>query len=173
MHLFQMNHAETHSEMKETTSITFRKPVVVALCAALAVGTVGTAGFGISYLLPVIVTGLLAEPGSMLIVENPEAHLHPGGQSRIGQFLAQIAFAGVKVVVETHSEHVLNGMRVYSLKNKIAPERICINYFSINDRIPGIERIPLNDRMDILKWPEGFFDQEEKDLAELRMLRRK
>ena len=50
MHLFQMNHAETHSEMKETTSITFRKPVVVALCAALAVGTVGTAGFGISYL---------------------------------------------------------------------------------------------------------------------------
>ena len=130
-------------------------------------------GFGISYLLPVIVTGLLAEPGSMLIVENPEAHLHPGGQSRIGQFLAQIAFAGVKVVVETHSEHVLNGMRVYSLKNKIAPERICINYFSINDRIPGIERIPLNDRMDILKWPEGFFDQEEKDLAELRMLRRK
>ena len=50
MHLFQMNHAETHSEMKETTSITFRNPVVVALCAALAVGTVGTAGFGISYL---------------------------------------------------------------------------------------------------------------------------
>lgn len=130
-------------------------------------------GFGISYLLPIIVTGLIAEPNSTLIIENPEAHLHPSGQSRIGQFLAQIAFSGLNVIVETHSEHVLNGIRLYSLRNKIDPGRICINYFFIQDRIPQVERIPLNERMDILRWPEGFFDQEEKDLAELRVLRRK
>ena len=130
-------------------------------------------GFGISYLLPIIVTGLLAEPNSTLIIENPEAHLHPSGQSRIGQFLAQIAFSGVNIIVETHSEHVLNGIRLYSLRNKIDPMRICINYFSIQDKIPQVERIPLNERMDILRWPDGFFDQEEKDLAELRFLRRR
>ena len=79
----------------------------------------------------------------------------------------------MNVIVETHSEHVLNGIRLYSLKNKIDPVRICINYFFIQDRIPQVERIPLNERMDILRWPEGFFDQEEKDLAELRILRRK
>ncbi len=129
-------------------------------------------GFGISYTLPIIVTGLLAEQGSTLIIENPEAHLHPSGQSRIGQFLAQVAFSGVNVIVETHSEHVLNGIRLYALKNEIDPARICLNFFSIQGKTPQIERILLNERMDILKWPDGFFDQEEKDLAELRMLRR-
>lgn len=129
-------------------------------------------GFGISYLLPIIVTGLLAQAGSVFIVENPEAHLHPSGQSRIGQFLAQIAFSGVKVVLETHSEHVVNGIRLYALKQKVSPDRICINNFCIVDKNPHIDRIPLNQNMDILKWPEGFFDQEEKDLAELRHLRR-
>ena len=130
-------------------------------------------GFGISYILPIIVTGLLASPNSILVVENPEAHLHPSGQSRIGQFLAQMAFSGVRVIVETHSEHVLNGIRLYALKNAINPVQICINYFSLQGKLPQVERIQLNERMDILKWPNGFFDQEEKDLAELRKLRRK
>lgn len=129
-------------------------------------------GFGISYLLPIVVTGLLAEERSIFIVENPEAHLHPSGQSRIGRFLAQVAFSGVQVIVETHSEHVINGVRLYALKHQISPERICINNFSIKDGRPDVVRIPLNSKMDILQWPEGFFDQEEKDLEELRHMRR-
>jgi len=129
-------------------------------------------GFGISYLLPIVVTGLLAQTGSVFVVENPEAHLHPSGQSRIGQFLAHIAFSGVKIVLETHSEHVVNGIRLYALKHKVSPDRICINNFSIVNTNPCVEQIPLNANMDILKWPEGFFDQEEKDLTELRHLRR-
>ena len=128
-------------------------------------------GFGISYLLPVIVTGLLAEQNSIFIVENPEAHLHPLGQSHVGKFLAQIAFSGVQVVIETHSEHIINGVRIHALKHRISPEKICINNFSIIDGKPVVERIHLNQNMDILKWPEGFFDQEERDLAELRHLR--
>lgn len=129
-------------------------------------------GFGISYLLPIIVTGLLAQENSILIVENPEAHLHPSGQSRIGQFLAQIAFSGVKVILETHSEHVVNGIRLYSLKQRLSPDKICINNFSVVDKTPHVNRIPLSSNMDILEWPEGFFDQEERDLTELRHLRR-
>ena len=129
-------------------------------------------GFGISYLLPIIVTGLLAQTGAVFVVENPEAHLHPSGQSRIGQFLAHVAFSGVKVVLETHSEHVVNGIRLYALKQKVSPDRLCINNFSVVNSKPRVERIPLNENMDIMKWPEGFFDQEEKDLTELRHLRR-
>ncbi|WP_204369171.1 AAA family ATPase [Methylocucumis oryzae] len=68
-------------------------------------------GFGVTYSLPVILAGLTAGKDGILIIENPEAHLHPAGQSQMGYFLASIASAGVQVVVETHSDHVLNGIR--------------------------------------------------------------
>ena len=134
-------------------------------------------GFGISYVLPVIVTGLIARTGSVFLVENPEAHLHPKGQSHIGYFLAMVACAGVQVIVETHSEHVLNGIRIAALKNGIEPEDISINFFSIKKDGENIrhtvEQIRLNSRMDLESWPEGFLDQEEEDLRTLRELRRK
>lgn len=134
-------------------------------------------GFGISYVLPIILTGLMAERGSVFLVENPEAHLHPKGQSHIGYFLANVALAGVQVIVETHSEHVLNGIRIAALKNAMKPEDISINFFSVNtcgkDTIHRVENIKLSERMDLETWPEGFLDQEEEDLRTLRELRRK
>lgn len=134
-------------------------------------------GFGISYVLPIILTGLMAESGSVFLVENPEAHLHPKGQSHIGYFLAAMALAGVQVIVETHSEHVLNGIRIAALKNAMEPEDIRINFFSIDtcDRNTNhrVENIRLNKRMDLETWPEGFLDQEEEDLRTLRELRRR
>lgn len=134
-------------------------------------------GFGISYVLPIILTGLMAERGSVFLVENPEAHLHPKGQSHIGYFLANMALAGVQVIVETHSEHVLNGIRIAALKNAMKPEDISINFFSVNtygkDTIHRVENIKLSERMDLETWPEGFLDQEEEDLRTLRELRRK
>jgi len=143
-------------------------------------GSPNNFGFGISYVLPIITTGLIAEKKSIVIIENPEAHLHPAGQSRIGEFLAQISCDDVQVIIETHSEHVLNGIRKYALKNEIKPEDVCINYFSVcedsqNNKNSSasieINRLPLNERMDILNWPNGFFDQEALDLKELRLLR--
>lgn len=134
-------------------------------------------GFGISYILPIILTGLMAEKGSVFLVENPEAHLHPKGQSHIGYFLATIALSGVQVIVETHSEHVLNGIRIAALKNAMRPDDISINFFSVdtygNDTKHNVENIRLNERMDLKMWPEGFLDQEEEDLRILRELRRK
>lgn len=133
-------------------------------------------GFGISYVLPVILTGLTAKKGSVFLVENPEAHLHPKGQSHIGYFLAAMACAGVQVIVETHSEHVLNGIRIAALKYAMKPEDISVNFFSIKETDGNIqhivEKINLNDRMDLESWPEGFLDQEEEDLRTLRELRR-
>lgn len=133
-------------------------------------------GFGISYILPIILTGLIAKKGSVFLVENPEAHLHPRGQSHIGYFLAVVAASGVQVVLETHSEHVLNGIRIAALKMGMNPEDICINFFSIVQEGESVrhmvEQIGLSERMDLENWPEGFMDQEEEDLRTLRMLRR-
>lgn len=133
-------------------------------------------GFGISYVLPVILTGLTAIKGSVFLVENPEAHLHPKGQSHIGYFLAAMACAGIQVIVETHSEHVLNGIRIAALKNAMKPEDISVNFFSIKETNGNVrhtvEKINLNDRMDLESWPEVFLDQEEEDLRTLRELRR-
>lgn len=134
-------------------------------------------GFGISYVLPIILTGLIAKKGSVFLVENPEAHLHPKGQSHIGYFLAMMACAGVQIVVETHSEHVINGIRIAALKSGMKPEDISINFFAIKEYDGSaqhtVEHITLNDRMDLEVWPDGFMDQEEEDLRTLRELRRK
>jgi predicted ATPase len=131
-------------------------------------------GFGISYVLPIIVSGLIAKEGCMFIVENPEAHLHPSGQSRIGQFLAQIASAGVQVLVETHSEHVINGIRTSVLKGIISNQDISINFLNIGNEESNVavEHIKLNEFADISHWPKGFLDQEEQDLRELIRLRK-
>ena len=69
-------------------------------------------GFGITYALPIVVSALSARPGSLLIVENPEAHLHPRGQVKMGELLCQASEAGIQVLIETHSDHVLNGIRL-------------------------------------------------------------
>ena len=125
-------------------------------------------GFGISYVLPIVVTGLIAEEGSLVIIENPEAHLHPFGQSRIGQFLAHMAGAGLQIIVETHSEHVINGIRIASLKDKISYQDVIINFFS-HERNKELEitTIELNETSDLQKFPSGFFDQAQRDFAEI------
>ncbi len=131
-------------------------------------------GFGISYVLPIIVNGLIASEGAMLIVENPEAHLHPAGQSRIGQFLATIAASGVQVVVETHSEHVLNGIRIATVKDVLKNRDVVVNYIHKNtDNQVVASTIQLNDAGDLTSYPKGFFDQEQRDIAEIIRERRK
>jgi len=131
-------------------------------------------GFGISYVLPIIANGLIAEPNSMFIVENPEAHLHPSAQSKVGQFLAFIANTGVYVIVETHSDHVINGLQLSVMKKVISPEHATINFFgkNKNESKPNITSIQLNKKGELTKWPRGFFDQSQVDYAELFKLRK-
>lgn len=132
-------------------------------------------GFGISYILPIIVAGLLVRHSEMLIIENPEAHLHPSGQSRIGQFLARVASQGAQVIIETHSEHVINGIRLASLKKEIDNKNVVINFFSKSNEQgeqPIVESILLNEKADLQKWPIGFFDQQQHDLSKIFKIRK-
>lgn len=132
-------------------------------------------GFGISYVLPIIVTGLIAQKGSMIIVENPEAHLHPSAQSKIGRFLSMVAESGVSVIVETHSDHVLNGIQIACAKCEIKPSSVSVNYFTHNENSdqPILETISVNEKGELSYWPRGFFDQTQIDFAELFRLRKR
>lgn len=129
-------------------------------------------GFGLSYVLPIILTCLNSKDNSLIIIENPEAHLHPKGQSLLGRFLAQTASSNRQVIIETHSEHVINGMRLYYLENQIPSDKLSINFFSINNGKTNVKKIPLNSRLELLEWPEDFFDQQEIDLKNMRVIRR-
>jgi predicted ATPase len=129
--------------------------------------------FGVSYALPVVVAGLLASPGALLLVENPEAHLHPSAQSNMGNFLATVAAAGAQVIVETHSDHVLNGVRLaVARQHPLRADDVVIHHFEASDGRPRFTRIQVSDGGELSTWPAGFFDQTEKDLAELVQARR-
>lgn len=128
------------------------------------------AGFGVSYALPIIVAGLLTLPGDMLLIENPEAHLHPAGQSKLGRFLATVAGAGSQVLVETHSDHVLNGARLAVAQvRSLAASDMIVHYFDHD----GMTAINVNDRGELSHWPQGFFDQIEADLGGLARARQR
>jgi len=130
-------------------------------------------GFGISYALPIIVSGLIAKKDRLFIVENPEAHLHPSAQSKMGHFLGVIANAGVRVIVETHSDHIINGIQLAVAKKIIAHKNVTINFFNRQEKEqPEIIQIDITEKGELTQWPSGFFDQSQKDFAELFKIRR-
>jgi len=131
-------------------------------------------GFGISYIIPILATGLVAAIGSFMVVENPEAHLHPSAQSKIGRFLSMVANAGINVIIETHSDHVINGIQIAAAKEEINPDLVTINFFSQDDNStqPKIESIEVGQKGELSHWPKGFFDQTQIDLAVLFKMRK-
>jgi predicted ATPase len=128
-------------------------------------------GFGISYLLPVLVAVLSSRPGSLILIENPEAHLHPKGQVQIGRLLAMAAANGVQIILETHSDHILNGARVAVKEKIIRKEQTNILFFTgdiVEDTFKHYILNPIiDDKGRIDYWPEGFFDEWEKQLINL------
>jgi len=126
-------------------------------------------GFGLTYVLPIVTAALMLETGGLLIVENPESHLHPKGQSKLAQLCAKAAAAGIQIILETHSDHILNGLRVaIRKKESIAPEDSTVYFFARDYTSATLEPIvtPVfideSGRLD--SWPEGFFDEWDKQL---------
>lgn len=130
-------------------------------------------GFGITYVLPIIVQALVASmiENSILIIENPEAHLHPLSQSRLGKFLALIAVNGVQIILETHSEHIVDGCRIQMAREKQC-ENMKILFFEKQDNNSICKNINIQNNGELEEWPEGFFDQKRIDLRELLEMRR-
>ena len=130
------------------------------------------AGFGLTQVLPIVVAALSANDGDLLLIENPEVHLHPAGQAAMGEFLAEVSSAGVQVLIETHSDHVLNGIR-RAVKNDTLPcDDVVLHFFrprreEQTDKRPQVESLTIDGNGSIDSWPDGFFDQFDKDMNDL------
>jgi predicted ATPase len=122
--------------------------------------------FGVSVAFPIILAGLASKKFTTLVVENPEAHLHASAQSLVGEFLARVAAGGVQVFIETHSEHVVNGIRLAIKNELISKDRAKFFAFSRTVEFGSnqIQPVVLGEAGDFQKQPEFFFDQSDKDL---------
>ncbi len=125
-------------------------------------------GFGLTQVLPIVIAALSAGHDALLLIENPEVHLHPSGQARMGHFLAEVAAAGVQVLVESHSDHVLNGIRRAVKAGILAPDRAALHFFSPrSEDAPQVQTPTMDAEGGLDFWPGGFFDQFDKDLSAL------
>lgn len=131
-------------------------------------------GFGISYTLPVIVAILSARPGALVIIENPEAHLHPQGQSELARLISKAASFGVQVIVETHSDHIINGIQIACKEHGENVEKGIDNhsvrvysFYRKVKHISQIEEVVIKSDGLLELQPNGFFDQAENDMYKL------
>lgn len=120
-------------------------------------------GFGLTQVLPVIVAVLAASRDDIVLIENPEVHLHPAGQALMGQLLSDVASAGVQVLVETHSDHLLSGVRRAVKMRRLAPEQVAIHFFRPRSEGTQVVSPFIDETGNIDEWPDGFFDQIDKD----------
>ena len=127
-------------------------------------------GFGLAQVFPLIVLGLAATEANTLLIENPEVHLHPAAQSRVGEFIGACVASGVQMVVETHSDHVINGIRKAVATRQGLAEKVVFYSIFGNQQSPGeaeLEEILIDENGTLSKWPRGFFDQAATDARAL------
>ena len=141
--------------LRTSTSTDFHRPVHT--------------GFGLTQVFPIVVAALSADTGALLLIENPEVHMHPAGQAAIGEFLAEVASADVQVMIETHSDHVLNGIRRAVRKGVLSNENVALHFFrprreEKDDGGPQVESPAIDADGNIDSWPDGFFDQFDSDM---------
>lgn len=128
-------------------------------------------GFGLNHILPVLVSLLSAKPNNFIVMENPESHIHPRGQSVLGELLFKASQNDIQLIAETHSDHLLNGIRLEAFKQKKGVERVKIFFFERNkvseEHYSNVKTPKLDNNGRIDSWPDDFFDQWEKTLIEL------
>ncbi len=128
-------------------------------------------GAGLSYAAEIIITCLRAEPGQVVIIENPEIHLHPAAQSKMGEFLSFVASAGIQVIIETHCEHLINRIRYEVYSGNIESSDVKLFYKS-DCRTP-FEKMNISEDGHYEKngkrcdFPTGFFDATLRQLIDM------
>lgn len=106
-----------------------------------------------------------------MIIENPEAHIHPRGQAEMGRLIALAAAAGMQLFVETHSDHIVNGIRVAVKENLINAENVNISYFSRQtteiEQFCRIQNIRVDRTGELSDYPIDFMDEWNNQLLKL------
>ena len=124
-------------------------------------------GFGLSYVLPVVLALLMAKTDSLVIIENPEAHLHPRGQSYLGRLIALAAQSGVQVIIETHSDHIINGIRLMVRSKDVEQKKIGFYHIYLEESLSVVKPLTLNAQGQFSEWPSSLFDQQAIDMGML------
>lgn len=127
-------------------------------------------GFGLSYILPVITTLLVATliPNTIVIIENPEAHLHPKGQTEIAKLISLCAQTGTQVLIETHSDHIFDGIRISTKEAENFYKDVQFHWFELDEnKFTSVSSPSIDKNGRFSEWPNGFFDQFEKNASEL------
>lgn len=126
-------------------------------------------GFGLTYTLPIIIACLASPPGSWILIENPEAHLHPRGQAALATLIVKASACGVRIILETHSDHVINSTRIAVKENLISSDSVSLNFFrrEHGNSQPSHHQLKIAENGLINEWPLGFFDQWDAALNKL------
>lgn len=128
-------------------------------------------GFGITYCLPVVVALLTARPGELIIIENPESHIHPKGQAELGKLIAKTAMNNVQIIIETHSDHILNGIRVAVKEGDISKDKVVAFYFEKlidpSEQYSKITNIEIDNKGELSEYPKHMLDEWSSQLLKL------
>ena len=156
-----VNIITSHDSQTDVCSLTFTYPGAYGRTSPQRATHVG---FGVSYVLPIIVSVLSSNAGDLLLIENPEAHLHPRAQRELVTLLARAASAGVQVVVETHSDHILNGVRLAVKHGELRANDVAVHFLATGAQ----HAVPTIDSTGAIRnWPAGFFDEWDVAVEEL------
>lgn len=127
-------------------------------------------GFGLSYALPLIVALFIGSIKSdcVVLLENPEAHLHPKGQTEMARLICSAVHAGCQVIVETHSDHLFDGIRIYAKRNTGFANKVTVHWFDMDmNKVTRVQSPIMDDYGNMDFWPEGLFDQFGLNASEL------
>ncbi len=123
-------------------------------------------GFGVSQVLPVLVLCYYVSEGSILILEQPEAHLHPKVQSELADLLIEVVKnRRLQIILESHSEHLLIRLMRRIAEEKISADDTAFYFCEMNEGVSEIERLDVDDYGNITNWPQNFFGDATGDLV--------
>jgi hypothetical protein len=129
-------------------------------------------GFGASQVLPVIILLYTSNPGSILLYEQPEIHLHPAGQAELGSVFARACSPNKINIIETHSENLILRIQTEVAKGNLKPNDVTIYFIQANSSGHRVIPIPLNEKGEFLaKWPKGFFEENYQESLKLSKAR--
>ncbi|ELA7286601.1 AAA family ATPase [Vibrio parahaemolyticus] len=162
---------DTKTELK-TESLSSSQVKVYFEDATLGQVSPCNLGAGMSYVAKVIILCLVAKKGDLVIIENPEIHLHPKAQAALGVFFSFIASSGIQLVVETHCEHLINKVRHQVFEKALEKDQVVIHYKANIEK--EFQQLFLNgnghyidQNNDLVSFPQGFFDGTLNELIEI------
>lgn len=115
-------------------------------------------GVGVSQVLPVIVAALFAKTGHIVIIEEPESHLHPLAQSQLAELFSKVSQERqVQFIVETHSEHLFRRMQTIIARDGAKPSDTAMYFVERENQVAKLRSLKIDDLGRVTNWPEGFF----------------